>query len=150
MHALLDDLREEAILRCEIRQLPQASVETVFRKLLQHFHGILETILCKLIVALPVDSEPTCIKVDDIRGNLMSAQLTGNLQALLLREVSDTAHPCAKAPKRQHGALACDIGILIEDILRFTQEDEEVHLFISHKQAISTNVRGTEVAGHGG
>ena len=80
----------------------------------------------------------------------MGSQLSGNLKSLLLREVSDATHPSTEAPKRQHGALASDIGIFIQDIFRLTQEDEEVHLLISHEQAIGTDIARAEVAGHRG
>ena len=80
----------------------------------------------------------------------MSPQLTGNLQSLLLREVGDTAHPRAETPKGHHRTLARDVGIFVEDILRLSEKDKEVHLLVSHKQALGTDVRGTEVAGDGG
>ena len=103
MHTLRNDLREEAVLRREVWQLPQTGVEAVVRELFEHLHGILEAILGKLIVALPIDTKPTGIEVDHIAGNLVSTQLTSNLKTLLLREVGDAAHPGAEAPERQHG-----------------------------------------------
>ena len=144
----LDDLREETVFGCEVRQLPQAGVEAVLRQLFQHTHRILEAVLRKLIVTLPVHTEPASIEVNDIRRNLVGPQLTGNLQALLLREISDTAHPRAEAPQGQHRTLARDVGILIQDILGFTEEHEEVHLLVGHKQTVCTNVRSAEVTGH--
>ena len=150
VQALLDDLWEETVLRGEVRQLPQTGVEAVLRQLLQHLHRILETVLRKLIVTLPVHAEPARIKMDHIRGDLMSPQLFGNLQALLLREVGDTAHPRAEAPERHHRTLSRDVGIFVEDILRLSEEHEKVHLLVGHKQALGSDIRGTEVAGDGG
>ena len=98
MHATLDDFREETVLRCEVRQLPQAGMETVLLQLLQHTHGVLETVLCKLIVTLPVDAKPSRIKVDDIGRNAVLAQFSSNVEPFLLREVGDTAHPRSKRP----------------------------------------------------
>ena len=66
MQTLFDNLREEAVLRREVRQLPQTSMEAVLRQLLQHADGILKTVLRKLIVALPVYAKPTRIKVDHV------------------------------------------------------------------------------------
>ena len=145
----LDDLWEEAVLRSEVGQLPQTGVETVFRELLQHLHGILETVFRKLVVTLPVDTEPARVEVNNVRGNPMCSQLTGDLQSLLLREVGDAAHPGAETPEGQHGRLARDVGIFVEDILGLAEEYEEVHLLIAHEQPLGPYVRCPEVAGHG-
>ena len=148
VHALLDNLRKETVLRGEVRQLPQTGVEAILSQLLKHLHRILETILRKLIVALPIDTKPACIEVDHVTGDLVSPQLLGNLKSLFLREIRDTTHPGAKAPEGQHRTLTRNLGILVEDILRFTQEHEEIHQLVSHKQAIGTNIAGTEITGH--
>ena len=145
MKTFLDDLREESVLGSEIRQLPQTGVETVFRELLQHLHGIFEAVLSKLIVTLPVDTEPSRIEVNHVGRYLVSPQLTGDLQSLLLREIGDTAHPCTEAPQGQHRALTCDVGIFIEDVLRLTEEDEKIHLLVGHEQAPKSAVTGAEV-----
>ena len=150
VQAFLDDLREETVLGCEIRQLPQTGVEAVLRELFQHADGILEAFLGKFIVALPVDAEPPCIEMDHVGRDPMRTQLTGYLQALFLGEIGDTAHPGAKAPEGQHGRLARNIRIFIKDILRLTEEDEEVHLFVAHEQTLGSDIRRTEVAGHRG
>ena len=148
MQPLFNDLWEETVLRRKIRQLPQTGVEPILRQLLQHAYRIFETVLRKLIIALPIDAEPTCIKVNHIRRNLMGPQLMSNLKTLLLREIGNTAHPSAKTPEGQHRTLTCDIGIFIKDILGFSKEHEEIHHFISHKQTLGTNIRGSKVAGH--
>ena len=145
MHATLYDFLEEAVLGREIRQLPQTGVEAVLLQLLQHADGILEAVLGKLVVTLPVDTEPSCIEMDDVRGDAILAQLLGNVQSLLLREIGDTAHPCAKAPQRQHGRTACNARIFIEDFLGGTKEHEEVQLLVGHKQALGTDIRCAEV-----
>ena len=84
VQAFLDNLWEETVLRREVRQLPQTGVETVFRELLQHAYRILETILRKLIVALPIDTKPSRIEVDDVRRNLMCSELLGDVETFLL------------------------------------------------------------------
>ena len=66
VHIAVYYLLEEAVLGGEVRQLPQTGVEAVFLQLLQHTHGIFETVLCKLVVALPVYTKPTRIEVDDV------------------------------------------------------------------------------------
>ena len=86
--------------------------------------------------------------MDHIAGDLVRTQLTGDLQTLFLREVGDTAHPCAEAPKGQHGRLTRNVSIFVENVLRFSEEDKEVHLLIAHKQTVGTDIRGTKVAGH--
>ena len=69
MHTLRNDLREETVFRRKVRQLPQTGVEAVVRELFEHLHGILEAILGKLIVALPIDTKPTGIEVDHVAGD---------------------------------------------------------------------------------
>ena len=144
-----DNLWEEAVLGREVRQLPQTSMETVHRQLFQHADRIGETVLRKLIVALPIDAKPTRIEMDDVARNLVGAQLTGNLQSLLLREIGNATHPRAKAPQRQHRTLSRDVRIFVQNVLRLAKEHEEVHLFVGHKQALGADIRGSEVAGDG-
>ena len=78
----------------------------------------------------------------------MCPQLTGNLKTFLLREISDTAHPRAEAPQGQHRTLTRNLRILVQNILRFSEKHEEVHLLISHKQALGSDIACSEVAGH--
>ena len=85
--------------------------------------------------------------MDDVGRNPVGTKLAGNLQALLLREVGDTAHPRAKAPKGKHRRLAGDVGIFVQYILRLSEENEEIDHFIGHKQAVGTNIGSSEVAG---
>ena len=117
VHIAVDNLAEEAVLGREVRQLPQTGVEAVLGELLQHTHRIGEAVLGKLVVALPVDTEPARIEVDDVSRNLMLAQLTGNVESLLLREVGDATHPRAEGPQGQHGRTARQGGVFVEDVL---------------------------------
>ena len=123
-------------------------MEAILRELLQHTYGVGEAVFRKLIVTLPVDTEPAGVEVDDVRRYLVCSELLGDIKAFLLREIGDTAHPSAEAPKGQHWRLARDIRILVEDILRLTEEYKEVHLLIAHEDAVGTDIRGPEVAGH--
>ena len=117
MQVAVDNLAEEAVLGREVRQLPQTGVEAVLGELLQHTHGVREAVLGKLVVTLPVDTKPARIEVDDVSRYLMFAQLTGNIESLLLREVGDAAHPCAKGPQGQHGRTARQSGVFIQYVL---------------------------------
>ena len=101
-------------------------MEAVALHLVEHSLGVLETVFGKFVVALPVNTEPTRIEVDNIGGNLMLTQFLGNIQSFFLREVSDTAHPGAERPQGQHGTLSCNIGIFIENILRFAKEHKHI------------------------
>ena len=85
--------------------------------------------------------------MDNIGRYLVSTQLMGNFQSFFLREIGNTAHPCSKSPQRKHRTLARDIGISIEYLFWFTKEDEKVHRFIPHKEALSTNVALSKIAG---
>ena len=102
VQASVDYLREETVLGCEIRQLPKTGMKTLLGELLQHADRILKTVFGKLIVTLPVNTEPSCVEVYHVRRNLMGTQLPCYFQAFLLGEISNTAHPGTKAPKRQH------------------------------------------------
>ena len=152
VQTFLDDLWEETVLRRKVRQLPQTGVETVLCQLLQHFHQhfhrILEAILGKLIVTLPIDAKPARIEVYHVRRYLVGPQLTGNLESFLLREIGDTAHPSTETPERQHRRLASDVGIFVEDGLWFSEEHEEVHLLVGHEQTVGSDVAGAKVACH--
>ena len=147
MESFLDDLWEEAVLRREIRQLPQTSMEAIVSQLLQHLHRVLETVLRELIVALPIHIEPPSIEMNHVGRNTMVAQLFGNLQSFLLREISNTTHPGTKAPEWKHRTLSCYVGIFIQNLFRLTKEKEEVDLLISHEQALCTDIALTEVTG---
>ena len=146
VEVLLNNLREEAVLGREVRQLPQTGVEALFLHLLEHAHGVGEPVFGKLVVALPVNTEPACIEVDDVSRYLMLAQLTGDVETFLLREIGDTAHPRAKRPQGQHGRLARYVGVFIEYVLRFTEEHEEVNLLVGHEEALCTDVALSEVS----
>ena len=144
-HATLHEFVEVAVLRGEVRQLPQTGMEAILLQTLQHAHWVLEAILGKLVVALPIDTKPSGIEVDDISWYLVGSQLVCYLQSLLLREVRDAAHPSAEGPERKHRRLACHVGIFIENVLWFAEEDEEVHRLITHEEALRSDVAGTEI-----
>src|SRR5574344_575351 len=71
IQAFIYDFIEISVLRYEIWQLPQTYVESVFLQCLQHTHRVRETCFIKLIITLPVGSEPACIKMYHISGYLM-------------------------------------------------------------------------------
>ena len=144
-HTFIYQFLEIAVLWSEVRQLPETSMESILLQRLEHANRVLETILGKLIITLPVYSKPSSIKVDDIRRNLIGSQLMSYFQSLLLGEIRDTAHPGTKSPQRQHWRLACHVCIFIQDLLRFTKEHEEVHCFITHKEALGTYITCTEI-----
>ena len=84
VHALLNNLMEIAILGGEIRQLPETSTEAHFVHLFQHTDGVFETVLGKLIVALPIDIEPPGIEMDDIRRDAVLTEFVGNVESFFL------------------------------------------------------------------
>ena len=120
-------------------------MESVLLQRLEHANRVFETVLGKLIITLPVYSKPSCIKVDDIRRNPIGSQLMSYFQSLLLGEIRDAAHPGTKGPQRQHWRLTSHVCIFIQDLLRFTKEHEEVHCFITHKEALGTYITCTEI-----
>ena len=65
-HAAINEFTEVAVLRCEVGQLPETGMETVFLHRLEHGYWIFETIFGKLIVALPIYAKPSCIEMDNI------------------------------------------------------------------------------------
>src|SRR5574344_137501 len=71
LHIVINQLLEKFILRCEIWQLPQVYMEPHFLHLLEHRYGIRETVFGKLIITLPVGTEPSRIEMDYICRNLM-------------------------------------------------------------------------------
>ena len=75
---------EIAILGGEIRQLPETSTEAHFVHLFQHTDGVFETVLGKLIVALPIDIEPPGIEMDDIRRDAVLTEFVGNVESFFL------------------------------------------------------------------
>ena len=84
VHIVVDQLLEIAVLGCEIRQLPEAGVEPLLLELFQHGHRIGETVAGKLIVALPVDAEPSCIEMNHISGYAVLPQFGSNVESFLL------------------------------------------------------------------
>ena len=135
-------------MRSEIWKLPQRNMESVCLQVIYHLLRIRETLGIELIVTFPVSGEPSGIEVDHIRRNLMLSEICRNIICLSLREIADTAHPGTEAPHRRHLRLADHIGIFVENILRLTKEDEEVHCLIFHKEFHRLSVRLTEIAGH--
>ena len=117
MQVAVDNLAEEAVLGRKVRQLPQTGVKAVLGELLQHTHRVREAVLGKLVVTLPVDTKPARIEVDDVSRYLVLAQLTGNVESLLLRKIGDAAHPRAKGPQGQHGRTARQGGVFIQYFL---------------------------------
>ena len=105
-------------------------MESVRLKIVDHLLSIRETLGIELIVTFPVSGEPSGIEVDHIRRNLMLSKICSNVICLSLREIADTAHPGTEAPQRRHLRLADHIGIFIENILRLTEENEEVHCLL--------------------
>ena len=59
-------------------------MEAVLCQLLQHLYGVFETVLGKLVVALPVGAKPARIKMYHIGRDAVGSQLTGYLQPLFL------------------------------------------------------------------
>ena len=145
MQSLFHYFREETVLRCEVRQLPQTSVEPVLSQLLQHSLGVFKTVFGKLIVTLPINTEPACVEMNDIRRNLMGTKLAGNFQAFFLREIGDAAHPRAETPEWRHRTLARDVGVFVKNFLGRAKEHEEVYLLVGHKKPLGTDVRSSEV-----
>ena len=88
--------------------------------------------------------------MDYICRNLIFAQVGCNVKSLFLREISDTAHPSAECPEREHRTFASDLGIFIKDVLRFAEEYEKVHLLVAHIQTLRTDVAFSEIGSHGG
>ena len=101
--------------------------------LLEHLHGILETILRELVVTLPIHVKPSRIEVYHVRRDIVLAQLISDFHSFLLREIRDTTHPCAECPERQHRRFSRYFGIFIQDVLGFTEEDEIIHRLITHE-----------------
>ena len=65
-HASVEEFAEEFVLGSEIRQLPETHMEAVAAHLLHHCHGVGKAVGGKLIVALPVNSKPSCVEVYDV------------------------------------------------------------------------------------
>ena len=84
MHIIVDQLLEITVLRREIRQLPEAGVEPLLLEFFQHGHRIGEPVVGKLIVALPVDAEPSCIEMNHISGYAVLPQFGSNVESFLL------------------------------------------------------------------
>ena len=78
----------------------------------------------------------------------MLSEIDRNIVSLRLGKIADSAHPCAETPQRRHLWLAHHICIFIEDILRLTEEDEEIHCLIFHEEFHRLRMRLTEITGH--
>ena len=113
----------------------------------QHLHGVLEAVFREFVIALPVHVEPSGVEVDDVRRNLVFPELSRHLKSFILREIGNAAHPCSESPKRQHGRLARQVGVFVENVLGFAKEDEEINFLVAHKQSVGTDIAGSEVAG---
>ena len=75
IQVLFNQLAKETVLRREIRQLPQTSMEAFIYQIIQHQLRIGEAVRSKLVIALPVGFKPAGIKVNHIRGDLMLTQV---------------------------------------------------------------------------
>ena len=139
-HSILYKFVEIAVLRSEVRQLPQAGVETVSLEVFQHLNRVLEVLLRELIVALPVNLKPSCIEMDNIRRNLVITQLLRNATTFCLGEIRDTRHPCAERPERWKCRLSYKVGIFIQNLLWRAEHDEEVGILIAHEELSRTDI----------
>ena len=83
-HTAINEFTEETVLGCKVWQLPQTSMETLTFQLVEHTFRVFETVFGKLIVTLPVNTKPSCIKMDNITWNLVLTELFSNLQTLFL------------------------------------------------------------------
>ena len=99
---------------------------------------------------MPVHAEPAGIEVDDITRYLVLTQFPGYIAAFCFAEVGDAAHPGAEAPQGGHFGPSYQCGVFAQHLLRRTQEDEDVHRFVCHKEFGGSDVGAAEVAGHGG
>src|SRR5574344_239294 len=147
-HIAIEQFAKELVLGSEVGELPQTDMESVLAHLFHHCHGIFKSVGGKLIVALPIHTKPSSVEMDYICRNLIFAQVGCNVKSLFLREISDTAHPSAECPEREHRTLACDLGIFIKDVFRFAEEYEKVHLLVTHIQTLRTYVTLAEIGCH--
>ena len=122
-------------------------MEVLLFELAEHVGRVGEAGWGELVVALPIDVEPSGVEVDDIGGYFIGSKLLGNVEAFGVGEVGDATHPCSEAPEWEHGTFAGDIGILVEDVFWLPEEDEDVGFFIGHEDAVGSDVGCTEVAG---
>ena len=150
IQVLFNQLAKETVLRREIRQLPQTSMEAFIFQIIQHQLRIGEAISGKLVIALPVGFKPAGIKVNHIGGDLMLTQVFCYVVSVFLGEISDAAHPGSERPQRRHSRLTHNLRIFIQNIFRFSEENEKVHCLIPHEQLIDIDIGRTKVAGHRG
>ena len=59
-------------------------MESILLHVREHTCGILETVFGKLIVTLPVCTEPSCVEVYDISWYAQVSQFPGDISSLLL------------------------------------------------------------------
>ena len=85
-HIVLHEILEVTVLRGEVRQLPQTSMETVLLQVAQHLLRILE-VMAELVVTLPVGLKPSCVKVYYVTWYLIVTQTLCHVASLLLRKV---------------------------------------------------------------
>ena len=147
VETLLDDLGEQPVLRNEIGQLPERDVDALLFQVGDHLGRVLEAGGGELVVAAPVVLEPAGVDVDHVGGEALRAQPGSHAPHLVLREVGDTAHPQAEAPQRRHGGLSGEVGVLVEDLLRLAEEDEQVQLVVAQLQRGGALVGRAEVEG---
>ena len=61
-------------------------------------------------------------------------------EPLVLCKVGYTAHPSAEAPQREHRAFAGYVRVLVENLFRLANEEEEVHLLVLHEYTVGAYV----------
>ena len=123
-------------------------MESHILEVCEHLFRVIEPVRRELVVTLPVHIEPSRIEVDDIAWILVLTYLIRHIVSFLLREIGYAAHPCSERPQWRHLRFAYKRSILVQDLFRFSEEDEEVEIFVSHIHLVQPYVRCTEIAGH--
>ena len=101
------------------------------------FSGSVKRVRGKFVVALPVGFKPAGVEVDHVAGNLVLAQLGGDVAHLVLGVVGAAAHPQAERPQRRQRRFAGQLGVFVQNFLGRTEEDEQIQFVVADHQSNS-------------
>ena len=79
---------------------------------------------------------------------MMTSQIGGDIIYLILLEICYSAHPGSETPYRRHLSFSGKVCIGIQNLLRSTKENKEVHCFILHKQLHRRGVSIAEITSY--
>ena len=87
--------------------------------------------------------------MDNIARILVLTDIGRYIITFLFTEIGNTAHPRTERPQGGHARLSYQIGVLVQNIFRLAEENEQIQVLVTHEHFVQPNIGSTKITSHG-